>query len=343
MAIMPRNNPTRLLATLIVLMLSGAGAQAEDKLTLALGQRGNWDTAVAELGQQAGIFQKHGLSLDIVVDPGRGRESAGAIVRQRDIGLLGTQSAFAIRARGAPLRIIAAEATGAADFWYVRAESPIKSFKDTDDKTIAYSTAGASTNTMALAFTKEAGAKAKLVATGGPSATLVQVMTSQIDVGWSAPPFGLAQINNKEIRVIGYGKDLQSVRGQTIRVLVTVADKQDARPAVFARFLQAYRETLDWMYAGDDALRAYAGFANIPFATAKQVRDEFFPKDILQPEHVMGLDALMADAVTFKYITAPLSKDQIEDLIRIPTPREIARLDRGSPFSRLPVCFAPRI
>jgi len=323
------NSLARLFAALIVLMLSGVGAKAQekaqekaqDKLTLALGQRGNWDTAVAELGQQAGIFQKHGLSLDILWTQGAGESQQALLSGSADIGLLGTQSAFAILARGAPLRIIAAEATGAADFWYVRANSPIKSFKDTTDKTVAYSTAGASTNTMALAFTKEAGAKAKLVATGGPSATLVQVMTDQIDVGWSAPPFGLAQINNNEIRVIGYGKDLQSVRGQTIRVLVTVAQKQDARPAVFARFLRAYRETLDWMYAGDDALKPYAGFANIPFATAKQVRDEFFPKDILQPEHVMGLDALMADAVTFKYITAPLSKDQIEDLIRIPTPQ----------------------
>lgn len=319
---MTMNRLARLFAMLIVLALSGVGAKAQDKLTLALGQRGNWDTAIAQLGQDAGIFQKHGLSLDILWTQGAGESQQALLSGSADIGLLGTQSAFAIRARGAPLRIIAAEATGAADFWYVRAESPIKSFKDTDDKTVAYSTAGASTNTMALAFTKEAGAKAKLVATGGPSATLVQVMTSQIDVGWSAPPFGLAQINNKEIRVIGYGKDLQSVRGQTIRVLVTVAAKQDARPAVFARFLQAYRETLDWMYAGDDALKAYAAFANIPFATAKQVRDEFFPKDILQPEHVIGLDALMADAVTFKYIAAPLSKDQIADLIRIPTPEK---------------------
>jgi NitT/TauT family transport system substrate-binding protein len=144
------------------------------------------------------------------------------------------------------------------------------------------------------------------------------VMSGQIDVGWSAPPFGLSQIDKKEIRVIGYGKDLQSVRGQTIRVLGTVAARQDAKAAVFARFLQAYRETVDWMYAGDDALKSYAVFAGISLATAKQVRDEFFPKDILQPERIMGLDALMADAITFKYISAPLSKEQIADLIRIP-------------------------
>lgn len=313
---------SRIFAAIAVLTALSAVAQAQDKLTLALGQRGNWDTAIAQLGQDAGIFKKHGLTLDIVWTQGAGESQQALLAGSVDIGLLGTQNAFAVYAKGAPLRVIAAEATGAADFWYARTDSPIKSFKNTGGKTVAFSTVGASTNTMALAFVKEAGVKAELVATGSPSATLTQVMSGQIDVGWSAPPFGFAQINDNKIRVIGYGKDLQSVRGQTIRVLASLAARQDARPQVFARFLQAYRETVDWMYADDDALKAYAAFAKISLDMASQVRDEFFPKEILLPERVMGLDALMADAVTFKYITAPLSKDQIADLIRIPAPEK---------------------
>jgi NitT/TauT family transport system substrate-binding protein len=289
-----------------------------DKLTLALGQRGNWDTAVAQLGQDAGIFKKYGLALDILWTQGAGESQQVLLANSANIALLGTQGAFAVYGRGAPLRIIAAEATGAADYWYVRSNSPIKSFKDTGGKTVAYSTVGASTNTMALAFVKQAGVVAMPVATGSPSATLTQVMSGQIDVGWSAPPLGISQINNHEIRVIGYGKDLESVRGQTIRVLATLAQQQDRRPSVFTRFLRAYRETVDWMYAGDDALKAYATFAGIPYPMAKQVRDEFFPESILQPEKVMGLDALMDDAITFKYIKAPLTSEQITDLIRIP-------------------------
>jgi ABC-type nitrate/sulfonate/bicarbonate transport system substrate-binding protein len=315
---MPGKALVRIVAVLAALLSAGAAAQAQDKLSLALGQRGNWDTAIAPLGQQAGIFQKHGLTLDILWTQGAGESQQALLAGSADIGLLGTQSAFGVFAKGAPLRIVAAEATGAADYWYVRADSPIRSFKDTAGRTVAFSTVGASTNTMALAFTKDAGVKANLTATGSPSATLVQVMSGQIDVGWAAPPFGLEQINKNQIRVIGYGKDLRAVRGQTIRVLGAFAPALDARPAVFGRFLQAYRETIDWMYAGDDALEAYAAFAQIPLATAKQVRDEFFPRDILQPDRVMGLDALMDDAVTFKYIAAPLRPDQIADLIRIP-------------------------
>src|ERR1051325_6575236 len=45
--------------------------------------------------------------------------------------------------KGAPVRVISAETTGAKDlYWYVKADSPIKSLKDTDGKILAYSTNG---------------------------------------------------------------------------------------------------------------------------------------------------------------------------------------------------------
>ena len=40
-------------------------AMAEDSLKVAVDQRGAWETAAPELGQQAGIFKKHGLTLDL--------------------------------------------------------------------------------------------------------------------------------------------------------------------------------------------------------------------------------------------------------------------------------------
>ena len=54
-------------ATLILVGASAASAQ--DKLKLAVGQRGNWDTSVSEIGQRAGIFKKHGLELEVVWRP----------------------------------------------------------------------------------------------------------------------------------------------------------------------------------------------------------------------------------------------------------------------------------
>jgi NitT/TauT family transport system substrate-binding protein len=43
--------------------VSALPAQAQDTLKLAIGQRGNWENAMPELGQKAGIFNKHGLNL----------------------------------------------------------------------------------------------------------------------------------------------------------------------------------------------------------------------------------------------------------------------------------------
>lgn len=47
--------------------------------------------------------------------------------------------------------------------------------------------------------------------------------------------------------------------------------------------MQAYRETIDYMYSSNPQVIAdYAEFAKITPALAKRVRDEFFPKSLLQ-------------------------------------------------------------
>ena len=57
-------------------------------------------------------------------------------------------------AKGAPVRILLPAFTGTGDlYWYVKADSPIKTAKDITDKhTIAYSTSGSSSNNLVLAF-----------------------------------------------------------------------------------------------------------------------------------------------------------------------------------------------
>ena len=54
-----------LAATLSLMLLHGA-AVAQDALKIAVGQRGGWEQCVSELGQNAGIFKKHGLTLDVL-------------------------------------------------------------------------------------------------------------------------------------------------------------------------------------------------------------------------------------------------------------------------------------
>ena len=89
--------------------------------------------------------------------------------------------------KGAPVRVISAQMTGAGElYWYARADAGIKTLKDAEGKTIAFSSPGSSSNLILLALLRQAGVNAKTLAAGGAPATLTQVMTSQIDVGWAA-------------------------------------------------------------------------------------------------------------------------------------------------------------
>jgi NitT/TauT family transport system substrate-binding protein len=48
-------------------------------------------------------------------------------------------------------------------------------------------------------------------------------------------------------------------------------------------------------------------------------RDEFLPKAALSPDHISGTDSMTRDAIDFKFMQAPLSKEQLAALIQIPS------------------------
>ena len=301
-------------------LTAAAPARADDALKLTIGQRGNWDTAIAHLGTKAGIFKKHGLELEMIYTSGSGETLQPVIAGSVDLGLaVGTLGAIGAYGKGAPVRIIGAQATGAADYWYAKTTSPIKNLKDTDGRTLAFSTNGSSTHSVVLAFIKEFGLKAKPTPTGNPSATLTAVMTDQVDVGWAAPPFGLKEMDEGKIRLVARATDASIVNGQTIRVVVANAQALDKRADAIARFMQAYRETIDYMYGGNpQVIRDYAEFVGIPEKLARRTRDDFFPKSLVWPDEIKGLDTLMPEAVTLKFLSAPLTKEQLAALIRVP-------------------------
>ena len=302
------------------LALWSAEASAQDTIKLAVGQRGNWDTSVSEVGQRAGIFKKHGLVLDIVYTQGAGETQQAVISGSVDLGIAaGVMGVLSAYAKGAPVRVIAAETTGASDlYWYVKADSPIKTLKDTDGKTLAYSTNGSSTHGVVTAFIRQYDLKAKPTAMGGPAANLTAVMSGQVDVGWAAPPFGLDQLDKGDIRRIATGNDAAVFKGQTVRLNIANANYLAAKKDVVARYIKAYRETVAYMYKDPEGLKTYAEWLNISLEKAKRTRDEFFPPPAIEPDTIVGLDTIVKDAVALKFTTSELTKEQLADLIQIP-------------------------
>ena len=308
-------------ALVVAVAASSSAAFAQDTLKLSVGQRGLWDTCVSDVGQRAGIFKKHGLTLDMFYTQGGGETQQAVFSNSVDIGVSsGMMGALSGYSKGAPVRIIGAETTGAGDlYWYVRADSPVKTINDFNGRTIAFSTIGSSTHSIVTAFVKQYNlTTAKPTQTGSPATTLTAVMSGQVDVGWAGPPFGLDQLDRKEIRQVASGNDT-NLKNQTVRLLITNPQTLQAKKDAITRYLRAYRETVDWMYSSDPAaLKTYAEFAGITDAIAKRTRDDYFPKSALVPDQIVGLDLIMPEAVALKFIPAPLTKEQLAELIQIP-------------------------
>jgi NitT/TauT family transport system substrate-binding protein len=302
------------------LAVTALPARADDVVKLTIGQRGNWDTSIAQLGTKAGIFKRHGIEVEMIYTSGSGETLQPVIAGAADAGVaVGTIGAIAAFAKGAPVRIIAAEATGAADYWYAKTSSPIKKLTDlTDKNTIAFSTRGSSTDSIVRAFIDEYKLKVKPMTTGNPSSTLTAVMTDQVDVGWASPPFGLKEIDEGKTRVVARATDSALVRGQTIRVVVANADALAKRKDVFDRFMKAYRESIAYMYSDNpQVMKDYGEFAGVSEAVARHVRNDFFPRSLVEPDEIHGMDSLLTEAVTLKFIPAPLTKEQVTELVKI--------------------------
>ena len=307
--------------TLAAVAAGGSTASAADVLKVAVGQCGNWDSSPVQLGDGAGIYARHGITIEAVCTQGTGETQQAVISGSADIGIgIGTLGALGAFSKGAPIRIISGSATGNADFWFVKADSPLKAIKDTTDATtIAYSTNGSSTHAVVLGLIRELGLKGKPVATGGPAATLTVALSGQIDIGWTSPPLGFDMLDDGRIRIFARANDVPSLKGQTIRVNTANANALKERRDVFVRFMKAFGETIDWMYSSDPkALEAYIAFRKTTPRNATRLRDEFFPKSALDPNTVKGIDGLMAEAVNLKYMSRVLTTTELAEFVQVP-------------------------
>jgi NitT/TauT family transport system substrate-binding protein len=312
----------RRLAVLILSIFALAGAirnaAAEDTLKVAVPQRGAWDAAIAELGQRGGIFKKHGLNLDILYTAAGPESIQAMIAGSIDVAVAaGVSAAVGTFAKGAPIRIISSEITGAPDlYWYVPANSPIHTIQDFNGKTVAYSATGSSSHGSVLALIAQYHLTAKPTPTGNIAATITQTMSGQVDVGFGAAPFGLDLVEAGKTRIVATGNDVEALRTRAVRVNLTGASTLQNRHDAIVRFMQAYKETVDWMYASPEALKIYGEYSALPANIVQRVL-QLVPKSALQTDEVMGLNDIMADAVTQKFLSAPLTPDQIKELIQI--------------------------
>jgi NitT/TauT family transport system substrate-binding protein len=150
---------------------------------------------------------------------------------------------------------------------------------------------------------------------------MTAAMSGQVDAGWAGAPFGVAELEAGKTRLIMKSSEAPDFDKQTGRVIVANADELKARPDVFVRYMRGYRESLAWIYSTPEGLKAYAAFAKLSEETARRALKEFLPLSAVDPDRVSGVDEVVADAIAFKFITAPLTPTQRAELIRVPQPK----------------------
>jgi NitT/TauT family transport system substrate-binding protein len=310
-----------LVPALLALALTAGtdGASAQETFKVAVPQRGAWDAGIAELGRRGGLFKKHGLDLEILYTQA-GPESIQALISGSvDIATAsGVSAAFGTFAKGAPIRIIGSEVIGSPDlYWYVPAASPIRKVEDFNGKTVAFSLTGSSSHAGLLALIAHNKLTAKPTSTGSITATFTQTMTAQVDVGFSALPFFLDKVDEGQIRIIASGNDVPSLKARTGRVNITNVPTLEKRRDALARFNRAYKETIDWLYSDPAAIKIFSEYSGLPEKVAQRV-PQLFPKETLNPDTVVGVEQIMAESIANKFLTAPLTKEQIAELIQIP-------------------------
>jgi len=314
----------RTILTAIAILIAGTSASfALEKLKVAVPQKGFWDSSWIEFGEAAGFFKDAGLEVEVFYTEGGAQTVATVVSGSVDIamsnGIAGAIGAYVKGGDATPYRIIAAEMTGAHElFWWVKSDSPIKSLKDAgEDKTIAFSSPGSSSNLILLTLLKQAGSKAKPTPTGGVPGTYTQTMTGQIDIGWSVVPFALKDVQDGKIRIVARAGEAKDLANQTIRANLANVNSLKTKREAITKFMEVIHKSIDWAYKDPRAIEIFAKNMKVTPDIAKKAVDEFYPKSAMQIGEIKDLGRSLQDALDYKFISSPKTAKDVAGLFDI--------------------------
>ena len=292
--------------------LTTVGARADDTVNASAGQKGAWDEMVMQQGIDAGFFKKERIALNISYTAGGPDTISAVATGSADLGFgIGTTAVIAAFAKGAPVKIASAAFTGANDlYFYAKPDSPISSYRDMSGKSIGFTRPGSSTYVAEHVLADQFNVKPTYISTGEMAATLTQVMSGQVDVGWAVVPINLDLVAKKQIKIIARGSEAKALANQTVRVNIVNINWLAAHRDVAVRFWRAYAATIDWMYKNQtQSIANFARYNNMTPDEAKVILP-YYPKSSLSLAPVNGFDKSISDAVDYKFIAKPLAGDQ---------------------------------
>lgn len=300
------------LGVLSALSFAPAPALAKDKIKIAAPHPTIITSTIPQLAKELGYFDKHDVDVEILWTAGGADAQQSTINGSVDIAVqTGTAGVLSAIQRGAPIMIIAAEATGASDIiWYVRADKPWKTLADfQDNQTISFSRPGSSSDFTVRTLIDHFKAKARPVPSGSQPETLVQVMSGQLDAGFANPPLPSVFAEGK-VRILVRGNDSPQIRGLTIRVHAANANFLEKNRAAVKNFLTAWRQTIDALLTDPKVQARSAEIVKITPQQAQAIIKEFMPPASLVMNKIGDLDQSIQLGIVNKQLKGPLTDAQ---------------------------------
>jgi NitT/TauT family transport system substrate-binding protein len=241
------------IGAILALLAASLSVPVAAQTALTVGKANSTSDAIipVNVGDQLGIFKKHGLDLKIV-DFGGGSKmvqalTAGAI----DIGDgAGTEMAFI--AKGAPMLAVC-ESTGPAPFLGVGVpwDSSVKKLDDLKGKVIGVSSPGSFSDWSGRELARkfgwgEDGVKTVAIG-GGAAATSAALRTHLVDAAIAGASLFLALEETKEGRLLA---PVSSFEGNVASGALFASSRLMAgNPDAIRAFISAWLETVDYMRA----------------------------------------------------------------------------------------------
>ena len=294
-----------------------APAMAMDKVRMVNSTKFVFECEHPYTGIEEGIFKKHNLDVSLIHGSGGAASLQAVVTGSQDIvwgnGVLGVISAYS---KGAPVRILGSNIRGVPDlYWYVKVDSPIKSFKDLDGgKVMAYSRPGSTTDLAARFIAAALNIKPKFVSVGGPGGSRTQLMSGQVESGWSVYPLNKNLLREGKIRIIGTGKEAKGLVGVTIRVVAANLNWLNKNRETAKRLMTALDESLKMTYNSDKRLQAYAKRWKLNYEDIKTATEDT-PYEVASLLPIAGFDKLNEIAFKNKKIKELLTPAQLKELI----------------------------
>jgi NitT/TauT family transport system substrate-binding protein len=265
-------------ATFVFFLFAIIPAAAE---TLKIGKPApiDFNFAIPEIGTGAGIFAKHGLTLEVIFLGGSARLHQAMISNSIDIAM-GAGTDFGYIAKGAPEIGIAAMCGPPSNFFIaVPNSSAIKTVADLKGKRVSVSSVGSLSQWFVEQISRRQGwgdDGIVYVATGGSDATMAAFRSGNIDAAFTALEGGL------QMEDAGFGHMIFSfadfVHPFLAHAIFATDNLVAKKPDTVRRFLAAWFETIAWAKAHrEDAIRYAQPVTRATPAQAAKIYDVEMP------------------------------------------------------------------